>query len=522
MRANDLREQTVKLLRYPWFPYLFALGFPLTVYSHNQAAFPFHQLIRPSLAFLLAAVALVFLARCFVRNGNLVAVLAAAAMVGLWHFGLGLAYLALLLALILAGALLRRRSVPDAVVPVCNALSVGVLLLPVITIGQVESLTRDNVSWDIKYSPFTSLTGAQIRGEKPDLYHIVLDAYGGEDALGGMLGFDNSNFFDALRDLGFVVNESIQPPYNETVHIMSSIYLGEYLRPDEFPFVTDNPTVQRAILGTLIVNGPVHSMLRGNGYNVLYTDPGHDFLRFPKGAIVLLSDDSGPLNRFENYLGSLAGLQYLLPEIYQVTREHPLIRSVKSAFKQDFSDFESPKFVYQHVLAPHTPFVIDRHGETTGEYPQFTGTSEGDSVVQNDPKLREQYIAGYLEKLRYVNEQVLQQVKRLREQGGSKIIILQGDHGSGAYYALNDAEKSCLRERFSTFLAVYTDDPKLRKQLEWISAKDAAPVNLYRSLYNGLIGTSLDLLPRKSAFVRKSTPHLISPLDDERIKSPCH
>lgn len=57
----------------------------------------------------------VLLARYFVRNRNLAAALVAVAMVGLWHFGLGLAYVALLLALILAGVL-RRRSVPDAAV----------------------------------------------------------------------------------------------------------------------------------------------------------------------------------------------------------------------------------------------------------------------------------------------------------------------------------------------------------------------------------------------------------------------
>jgi hypothetical protein len=459
--------------------------------------------------------------RYVVGNRALAAILVGAAFIGLWHLGAGFAYLAFLLVLVLVGILVRRRTIPDAVVPALNALSVGVLILPVVTIAQVENLTRSNLNWDIEYSPFTSLTNAPIAGPKPDIYHIVLDAYGGQDALRDVLGFDNSRFFDSLRDLGFVVNDSIRPPYNETVHVMSSMLMGEYLRPNEHPLVTDNPTVLRAILGTFIGNGPVHSMLRANGYRVLYTDPGHDFLRFPEGATVLLSDDSGMLNRFETYLGSLARLNVLFPAAYDMTADDPLIRSVRTAFKQDFADFESPKFVYEHVLAPHTPFVIDRHGETTNAYPQFTGTSEGDSVVNDDPELREMYINGYIEKLLYVNEQVLQQIESLRSQPGSKIIIVHGDHGSGAYYALNDAAKSCLRERFSTFLAVYADDPELREHFEWIAAEGAAPVNLYRSLYNGLVGTTLEPLPRRSFFVRQSTPHVISPLDDASEFAAC-
>lgn len=512
----------MKFFRYTWFPYLFSIGFPLTVYSHNQAAFPFNEVIRPTAAFLVAAFVLVFLTRRFVQSREFAAVLVALVMIGFWHFGLGLLLLATLLLLILIGKRFRDWPMPTKFVPALNILSVGVLFLPIITIVQVENATRGDVDWGIEYSPFTKMTDARIAGEKPDIYHIVLDAYGGSDALAGILGYDNSAFFDSLRDIGFQVNESVVPPYNETVHIMSSIFLGEYLKPGEFPIDTGNPTIFRAILGTLIVNGPVHSMLRGNGYNILYTDPGHDFLRFPQDATILRLEDAGPLNRFENYLGDLSGLDLLFPGMYEVTREHPLIRSVKSAFSQDFRSFDSPKFVYQHVLAPHTPFVIDRNGQTTGDFPEFTGTSEGDSVVRNDPKRRERYIEGYLEKLHYVNDSVLQQVESLRRLPGKKVIIVHGDHGSGAYYALNDPEQSCLRERFSTFLAVFTDDPTIKRELAWVEANETSLVNIYRSVYNGLLGSELELLPHRATFVRKATPHLFEPLEDSRIEAVCH
>lgn len=505
--------------RWPWFPYVFALGLPLTVYSHNQAAFPLGELARPLAAFLLATAVLLLVVRRLVACQVLAGLLVAAALIGLWHFGFGRPFVVLVGLLIVAGVVLRRRRIPTGVVPVLNALAVGVLLLPVITILQVERLTRAP-EWGIEYSPFTGMSDAKMTGQKPDIYHIVLDAYGGADALSGVLGFDNSDFFGSLRQQGFVVNESSISPYNETVHIMSSMFLGEYLRAGEFPIDSENSTVLRAVLGTLIVNGPVHDMLRANGYRVLYTDPGHDFLRFPRDAVVLRALNSGPFNRFESYLGSLVGLEPLLPTVYELSQERPLIRSVKTAFSQDFSDFESPKFVYEHVIAPHTPFVIDRNGVPTAEYPQFTDTSEGDSVVRS-AALRQQYIEGYLEKLRYVNDRVLQQVERLREVGGNKIIILHGDHGSGAYYFMNDPDNSCLRERYTTFLAVYADDPTIREQFGWVTAPDATLVNVYRTIYNSLLDTDLEMRPAMSAFVPKAFPHVVEPLDRARIQAPC-
>ena len=50
------------------------------------------------------------------------------------------------------------------------------------------------------------------------------------------------------------------------------------------------------------------------------------------------------------------------------------------------------------MLAPHTPFTIDRTGATL-EFAIFKDTGEGDRVVLDDPVRRETYVAGYLEKL---------------------------------------------------------------------------------------------------------------------------
>lgn len=509
------------LLRIPWFPFVLAVGFPLTVYSNNQAAFAGDDVVRPILIFLLVAVLLIMIMRRAVPNRNLAYFLAALPLTSIWLFGFGWLGILTLVLWAIATIALRARSLPENTTPVFNALSIGVLVVPLLSIMRVELTTAGDSLQEIAYSPFSAIRGASIANSKPDIYHIVLDAYAGSDALAAELGFDNSAFYNELRQLGFTVNDSIVAPYNETVHTMSAIFLGEYLQEDEFPVSATYPGRLRSTLGALIPNGPVQEVLRANGYSLIFTDPGHDFLRFPKDANVLSFAGNRPLNRFEMHLGLLAGLDRFVPSLYDVAAGDPLLLSLDNSLSRDYAEFDSPKFIYEHILAPHTPFTIDRHGRQTSEFPGFATTSEGDSVVFDDPELREIYVRGYLEKIRFVNSRVLVQLRKLRELPGEKIIVVHGDHGSGSRYFLNDPAKTCLRERFTTFLAVYADEPRTRDRFGWVTEADASPVNIYRSIMNGLLDANLDLLPARSAFVRWMSPHEFVPLELAAIREAC-
>jgi len=519
MNEASFGETQVKLFLYPWFPFAFAVGFPLTVYSHNQAAFAGADVLRPALVFLLIAVLLTLIVRRFVANRTLANVLAAIPLVCIWILGLRWpTYLALgiwLCAVLLA----RNRNLPNSITPVLNALAVGVLCLPILTIILVDTTTSDDSLQGVPYSPFTTASDTVIASNKPDIYHIVLDAYTGSDALTNELGFDNSEFYEQLRGLDFVVNESIIAPYNETVHTMSSIFLGEYLREGEFPIESNSSTELRSTLGALIPNGPVHKILQENGYSALYTDPGYPFLHFPNNATVLRDTYNSPLNTFEMHLGRISGLDRLLPDLYEVSQEDPLILSIKSAFRNDYAEFNSPKFVYQHVLAPHSPFTTDRYGSKTTAFPGFV--TPADFAVLDNPAMRQTYVRGYLEKLRFVNDQLLGQVRKLRQMPGDKIIIVHGDHGSGSKYFIEDPDKTCLRERFTTFVAVYADDPLIQNEFRWVPGTDASLANIYRSMINSLLDQNLELLPGRSSFVRYSAPHELLPLDRERILHAC-
>lgn len=505
-----------------WFPVLVAIAFPITVYSHNQAAFAAAELWRPVVVFGVIAYLLVVVLRQWQGRDGLAELLACALMLSVWFLGAGFAFAFAAGLIVLAGVLLRGRLKPRPLFPVFDAMALGLLILPLLSIYQVRAATDAESLAEIPWSPFTQLAEEDLPGERPDIYHIVLDAYGGETSLRDVLGFDNSAFFDALTEMGFVVNRSIHVPYNETVHTMSAIFLGDFLQPGEFPVDAEVPTTLRSTMGALIPAGPVHEFLRHNGYDILFTETGHDFLRFPDSARVLRSDVSGwRLTRFEDWLGVLMGVNRYAPGLFAMDAESPMIRALRSALAFDYSRYASPKFVYQHMLAPHTPFTIDRDGEPTDRFPGFENTAEGDSVVRNDPRRRALYKEGYLEKLHYVNDRLLPQLAQILAAPEPKVVFVHGDHGSGSLYWMDQPERTCLKERFVSFLAVYTNVPALAREYEWVTDEQATLVNLYRSLMNGMAGTELAPLPARSSFVRFFSPHQLLPVQAEAIARDC-
>ncbi|MEM9401676.1 MAG: hypothetical protein AAGA44_04200 [Pseudomonadota bacterium] len=518
-----MKSQSSNVSTVGWYPLVFAAAFPVTVYSHNQAAFAAVETLRPLVFFVVLAFGLLLLLRAVFGKGGIAEMATAVIMVGIWTLGYG-SMLHLVVAITLVAAYyLRRSTAPAKLTPILNALSVGVLVLPLVTIFLVQRAAHDNASLaSIPFSPFVDLVDEDMSEIRPDIYHIVLDAYAGEAALNDVLGFDNSGFFDELASLGFRVNRSMRVPYNETVHTMSAVFLGDYLVPGEYPIDSDLPTRLRSTLGALIPNGPVHELLRNNGYTVLNTETGHNFLRFRNSTEVVSSSRNWwRLTRYETYLAELAGLDRVIPGIQRIDRQNPLIRAVKNAFDIDYDTFDSPRFVYQHMLAPHTPFTIDRNGDPTDAFPGFANTTEGDRVVMGDPALRDLYVAGYLEKLRYVNDRLITQLKRIQASPNPKVIFVHGDHGSGSRYWLDEPDRTCKKERFVSFMAVYSDVPELSAEFVWLEDEDATLVSLYRSLLNGLVDTDFSPLEAKSHYVRYSTPHTVLPLQAEQILANC-
>jgi hypothetical protein len=110
----------------------------------------------------------------------------------------------------------------------------------------------------------------------PDIYHIVLDAYGREDVLKDIYGYDNSPFLDELRNLGFFVASNARSNYWKTDLSMPSVFNMSYLTyVDGEEGVLQTDSGLRGDSNLLIRKGRVLTFLEGLGYRTVAFSVGY-------------------------------------------------------------------------------------------------------------------------------------------------------------------------------------------------------------------------------------------------------
>jgi hypothetical protein len=169
-------------------------------------------------------------------------------------------------------------------------------------------------------------------------------------------------------------------------------------------------------------------------------------------------------------------------------------------------------FVFAHIISPHPPFVFGKNGElinhteayVLGDTAEFAGTKGG---------TREEYIQGYSDQMIYVNTLTLRMIKAiLSESETPPIIIIQGDHGPGAYLDWSSKEKSNLKDRFSILNAYYLAGRESASLYASIS-----PVNNFRVVLNEFFSTDMELLPDRNFFSLWETPFRLEDVTDKVI-----
>jgi hypothetical protein len=157
-----------------------------------------------------------------------------------------------------------------------------------------------------------------------------------------------------------------------------------------------------------------------------------------------------------------------------------------------------PKFVFAHLLAPHPPFVFSPDGEPV-EADWDYRLSDGSHFDGT----RDQYINGYRGQIQYINTLLAETIDQILESSATPpVIILQGDHGPGAYLDYESLENTCIQERFSILNAYYFPN-----QDKSIFDSSISPVNSFRILFDSYFNTSLGLIEDRSYYSTWSRPY---------------
>ncbi len=347
--------------------------------------------------------------------------------------------------------------------------------------------------------------------DPPDIYYIILDGYGREDILFNLYQHDNSDFITALENQGFYVADQSNSNYIQTIFSLNATLNMEYL--DDLQTAPGTDLKKRKFLAHKTKNNIVQTILAANGYQIVTIDSGllntdgvdkvlsinHDFT--PPGS----AKRSRSANAFELLLLESTALQGFLDliilqmglaneqEIFSSTTFQAHRARVLASFKalEDFAGTPGNHFVFVHIVSPHPPFVFTADGSEVDLNAAFSHL-EGNL----DPAKRAAYIAGYRAQLIYINQRMLAALETILQNSTTPpIIIIQGDHGPGAYLQWDSAAESNLVERLSILNAFYFPDQNYQALFPTIS-----PVNTFRVIFNAYFGGEFELLDDRSYF----------------------
>jgi hypothetical protein len=139
------------------------------------------------------------------------------------------------------------------------------------------------------------------------------------------------------------------------------------------------------------------------------------------------------------------------------------------------------------MVIPHVPFVFDADGNPV----QPMGSADGYAYTGG----LEHYLQGYRGQAQYASklaEEAIDDI--LRNSPTPPVIILQGDHGPGAYLDAGSADNTCLRERFGILNALYLPGQDAGRLAQSVP-QDLTPVNTFRVVFNLYFGADLPMLP---------------------------
>jgi hypothetical protein len=362
---------------------------------------------------------------------------------------------------------------------------------------------------DLSKVAFTTPAGStETGGHLPDIFYIILDGYGREDALKRVMHFDNSGFIDALKKRGFYVADKSHSNYVQTELSISSS-LNFNLIPNLLPHMSSNSS-DRKPLDALISNSAASRFLTGRGYRTISITSGFPPLKFPFSDLWLTQAATTSL--FETTLLQMSPFvnRDQVTESQFIWRRSAILGALENT-RRLAVESPRPRFVFVHVLAPHPPFVFGPHGELVRHHGPY-GFWDGSDYMTYAGN-RETYRNGYVNQVQYLNSQVLLTVDALLSSKEKPIILIQGDHGSKMKLDQDDLAKTDVTECFENLSTFYVPE-NVRKRLY----PTITPVNSFRILLSSLFGAKLPLMPDKSWYSPYSKPYQFTDVTAEVVE----
>lgn len=416
------------------------------------------------------------------------------------------------------GVILMRRPWGREIVFLANVLTAALLLQPV-------WLTASFV-WSSAPPPGRShkLLPAVPKERLPHIVHIVLDGFPSSNVLRDVHGIDISGFTNTLEKLGFKIIPDARSNYGQTLMSLAAVFemqtveplLTETWRKLNQPPAQHAGRVTRALLSRRLEHSPVMQVLRASDYRFIAAETS-----FPRAVPNGADERWSPAQRWCEFNFYQYAIQRETPlvTLCEARERQSLIYSRHQHLLQALADvppvenWREPTYFYEHVLAPHGPFVIDANGSFSGYDPRW--------------ELKDNWWLGifrkriYRERLpplvQWITTSIGHQVSEMAKRADRPLVILiHGDHGSGLH-SQDRVDENCHSEKFSPFLAVYSSDGRLGTVLP----DDADLAMLFPAVFSSQLGIPVPVRRSPSYFSSWQTPGEQVELSEADLTAPC-
>lgn len=258
---------------------------------------------------------------------------------------------------------------------------------------------------------------AQSGDNLPDIYFIILDEYAGFDALSQYWKYEGYHeFISFLEGKGFFVAEhSRSLTYDTLMEVSSRLNL----RPYEYG--TDPAKLFQDISDSMVMRE-----LKSRGYTTVVFDGAstiyptkteviadHKIMYDPKdGEKGALFVDEYAVMLLDQTMFRVFADTYKASDSTSAVYRGMILLTLSEMTQLDY--VKSPKFVYSHILSPHTPFMFDEFGREVDVRNKYNWNF-------------------YLDQHKFITRQMQQVIEKILDQAdpaNPPIIVLQSDHGA--------------------------------------------------------------------------------------------
>jgi hypothetical protein len=332
---------------------------------------------------------------------------------------------------------------------------------------------------------------AESQPRLPDIYLIILDAYGRDDELREHFGLEKG-LGSRLRELGFYVADGSRTNYSTTIHSIPSLLNSDYIQ-------TLLPRATTASLIMAVHENRIVTYLTRRGYETIAYASGFTLTEL-RGADQYI--ESPPTQMALGMRVRLTAFEHgLLP----ITPFDTWVRSIddlsplalhRKRILHGLSDISrhtenpNPTFVFLHILSPHEPFVFGEDGQDVSpvDLPYKLSRIYEDPDQPREPgRVGPEFARRYRAQAAYLSERVSEAAQEILQRSPEPpIILILGDHGPYGF------SPNIRHPRFAILNAFFLPDGGDELLYPTIS-----PVNSLRIVMNRYFGAELPILPER-------------------------